>query len=32
LQRGAEVNEIVNLAVLAALDALEHQHPLRPTP
>ncbi|HET7249201.1 MAG TPA: NADP-dependent malic enzyme [Gemmatimonadales bacterium] len=32
LQRGAEVNEIVNLAVLAALDALEHQRPLRPTP
>jgi malate dehydrogenase (oxaloacetate-decarboxylating)(NADP+) len=31
LQRGAEVNEIVNLAVLAALDALEHQRPLRPT-
>jgi len=32
LQRGAEVNEIVNLAVLAALDALEHQRPVRPTP
>jgi phosphotransacetylase len=31
LQRGAEVNEIVNLAVLAALDALEHRRPVRPT-
>lgn len=32
LQRGAEVNEIVNLAVLAALDAAEHQRSVRPTP
>jgi len=30
LQRGAEVNEIVNLAVLAAIDALEHRRPARP--
>jgi malate dehydrogenase (oxaloacetate-decarboxylating)(NADP+) len=31
LQRGAEVNDIVNLAVLAALDALEHRRHVRPT-
>ncbi len=31
LQRGAEVNDIVNLAVLAALDALEHRRHARPT-
>ncbi|HJQ64748.1 MAG TPA: phosphate acyltransferase, partial [Gemmatimonadales bacterium] len=30
LQRGAEVNEIVNLAVLAAIDALEHRRQERP--
>jgi malate dehydrogenase (oxaloacetate-decarboxylating)(NADP+) len=30
LQRGAEVNEIVNLAVLAAIDALEHRRQARP--
>ena len=30
LQRGAEVNEIVNLAVLAAVDALEHRRQRRP--
>jgi malate dehydrogenase (oxaloacetate-decarboxylating)(NADP+) len=30
LQRGAEVNEIVNLAVLAAVDALEHRRQKRP--
>jgi malate dehydrogenase (oxaloacetate-decarboxylating)(NADP+) len=32
LQRGAEVNEIVNLAVIAAVDALEHRRHARPTP
>jgi len=32
LQRGAEVNEIVNLAVIAAVDALEHRRHTRPTP
>jgi malate dehydrogenase (oxaloacetate-decarboxylating)(NADP+) len=32
LQRGAEVNEIVNLAVIAAVDALEHRRHVRPTP
>ncbi|HMA40711.1 MAG TPA: NADP-dependent malic enzyme [Gemmatimonadales bacterium] len=31
LQRGAEVSDIVNLAVLAALDALEHRRHARPT-
>jgi len=31
LQRGAEVNEIVNLAVIAAVDALEHRRHARPT-
>jgi malate dehydrogenase (oxaloacetate-decarboxylating)(NADP+) len=31
LQRGAEVNEIVNLAVIAAVDALEHRRHTRPT-
>ena len=31
LQRGAEVNDIVNLAVLAALDAQEHRRHARPT-
>ncbi len=30
LQRGAEVNEIVNVAVLAAVDALEHRRQGRP--
>lgn len=30
LQRGAEVNVIVNLAVLAAVDALEHHRSARP--
>jgi malate dehydrogenase (oxaloacetate-decarboxylating)(NADP+) len=27
LQRGADVNEIVNMAVIAAVDALEHGRP-----
>src|SRR5213592_2010805 len=31
LQRGAEVNEIVNLVVLAAVDAQEHERHARPT-
>jgi malate dehydrogenase (oxaloacetate-decarboxylating)(NADP+) len=31
LQRGAEVNEIVDLAVIAAVDALEHRRHSRPT-
>src|SRR5437773_2525802 len=31
LQRGAEVNEIVNMAVLAAVDAQEHERHARPT-
>jgi malate dehydrogenase (oxaloacetate-decarboxylating)(NADP+) len=31
LQRGAEVNEIVNMAVLAAIDALEHRRHARPS-
>ncbi len=30
LQRGADVDEIVNLAVLAAVDAREHRRPARP--
>ena len=30
LQRGAEVNEIVNMAVLAAVDAQEHERHARP--
>ncbi|HWH04451.1 MAG TPA: NADP-dependent malic enzyme [Gemmatimonadales bacterium] len=30
LQRGADVDEIVNLAVLAAVDAREHRRPVRP--
>jgi malate dehydrogenase (oxaloacetate-decarboxylating)(NADP+) len=30
LQRGADVDEIVNLAVLAAVDAREHRRPRRP--
>jgi malate dehydrogenase (oxaloacetate-decarboxylating)(NADP+) len=30
LQRGAEVNDIVNLAVIAAVDALEHRRHARP--
>jgi len=29
--RGAEVNEIVSLAVIAAVDALEHRRDARPT-
>jgi malate dehydrogenase (oxaloacetate-decarboxylating)(NADP+) len=32
LQRGAEVNEIVNMAVIAAVDALEHRRHARPFP
>jgi malate dehydrogenase (oxaloacetate-decarboxylating)(NADP+) len=32
LQRGAEVNEIVNMAVIAAVDALEHRRHARPSP
>ncbi len=32
LHRGAEVNGIVNLAVIAAVDALEHRRHARPTP
>jgi malate dehydrogenase (oxaloacetate-decarboxylating)(NADP+) len=31
LQRGAEVNEIVNMAVIAAVDALEHRRHPRPS-
>jgi malate dehydrogenase (oxaloacetate-decarboxylating)(NADP+) len=31
LQRGAEVNEIVNMAVIAAIDALEHRRHARPS-
>jgi malate dehydrogenase (oxaloacetate-decarboxylating)(NADP+) len=31
LQRGAEVNEIVNMAVIAAVDALEHRRHARPS-
>jgi len=30
LQRGAEVNEIVNMAVLAAVDAQQHERHARP--
>ena len=32
LQRGAEVNDIVNMAVIAAVDAQEHGRPARPAP
>jgi malate dehydrogenase (oxaloacetate-decarboxylating)(NADP+) len=32
LQRGADVDDIVNLAVLAAVDAREHRRPARPHP
>ncbi|HXF94688.1 MAG TPA: NADP-dependent malic enzyme [Gemmatimonadales bacterium] len=31
LQRGAEVNDIVNMAVIAAVDAQEHGHVARPS-
>lgn len=31
LQRGAKVNEIVNLAVITAVDALEHRRYTRPS-
>ncbi|MGH7700539.1 MAG: NADP-dependent malic enzyme [Gemmatimonadales bacterium] len=31
LQRGAEVNDIVNMAVIAAVDALEHRRVTRPS-
>jgi malate dehydrogenase (oxaloacetate-decarboxylating)(NADP+) len=30
LQRGSDVNDIVNMAIIAAVDAQEHGRPARP--